>query len=261
MKHSGGITIVMLVLALVAGSCVISSMAGYSWNLDSNGLRVGNPVNEAQAIRVVMEAADKAAAREIERQVTQAAAPILVLRSALVAIEVGVAALVGLVGLVFVGLACLAKQATTIYPDGKGQYPLIIRRGFGWEIIHDPSRNLDPGAVYRVPTMLDITAEIMARLRGRPSGLPQVVGEYLPSGSEPAQLQAALSSNAVSLAAAQNRWPDLQISIGRAFLGGRGSNHVQPALPEVHERMPQITVIDDPKQIADYRQYVLETAG
>lgn len=114
----------------------------------------------------------------------------------------GVGLLVLAVGMAFAVVAWTNKRATTIYPNKQGQFPVIVRRGLGWVIFHDPSRNIGAGAVYRVPTLAD---PFLARL-----GLPSAEAHYpLPAVSEHALLAVSSQSNVTATVAAQNRWPEL----------------------------------------------------
>lgn len=114
----------------------------------------------------------------------------------------GVGLLVFAVGMAFAIVAWTNKRATTIYPNKQGQFPVIVRRGLGWVIFHDPSRAVGPGAVYRVPTLID---PIMARLQIGPAQ----TAYPLPAVSEQALLAVSSQSNATAMVAAQNRWPEL----------------------------------------------------
>jgi len=114
----------------------------------------------------------------------------------------GVGLLVFAVGMAFALVAWTNKRATTIYPNKQGQFPVIVRRGLGWVIFHDPSRAVGPGAVYRVPTLID---PLMARLQIGPAQ----TAYPLPDVSEQTLLSVSSQSNATAAIVAHNRWPEL----------------------------------------------------
>ncbi|MBN1886946.1 MAG: hypothetical protein JW850_03115 [Thermoflexales bacterium] len=276
MKRSGEITIAVILLGLIASGCVISSLAGYSWKLDGNGLKIGNPVQEAQATRVAMEANDEAAAREVERKAAQAAAPALALRNVLAALGIGlgvmVSALVALVGSAFAAVAWLHKRATSVYADAKGLYPLVVSKGWGWVSVHDANKGLGPAAVYRVPTpvdhMLSILASVASFLRSghAPGGMisPGPEGAFPLPGSEDTMERIAARSQAVQLmagathGAAHNERVSKRVArVATQLLDPNGllGEPQRPALPPV-------TVISDPREIERFKQtFVLEARG
>jgi len=207
---------VPIVLVVVLGGMLISSCtnstATTSLNFD-DGFNQHNPKAEAEATAIAQQAFDDAERRWIERRALQAQAETemsaqgaaLVGKSTFYFLGwtgAGIGALVMLIGLAFALVALMSKRATTIYPNKQGQYPLVERRGLGWIIIHDPSRAIGPGAVYRVPSLADV---LTSRLRLAPAA----ANYPMPEVSEQSLLAASSQANAIAVTAAQNRWPRL----------------------------------------------------
>lgn len=257
-----------IIVLVVLGGCVAGASV-FGVTIDWAGGRIYNPQAEAQATRTAQLAADEAAAREIERQAQQAEAdaamaarPAMAARNAMAALAGGAGALVLVVGGAFALVAWLNKRATAVYPNAAGQYPVIVRRGWGWITFHDPNRGLGPAAVYKTPTMLDQLASVVLALRtGAQLERQQPEASFPAPGSEGAMVQIASQAQAGQVAAAQNRWPRLPNVVGgRISVSERGASGLadSPTLPEPASRMPQITIIDDPVRVANMRQQQLE---
>lgn len=134
---------------LVLGLIVICCLAGCAAQ--------PSPQDYAEAEAIRQRSADEAAQAAIDRaqaQVTLAAAqnarPSLTTRYVLLNLGVGLGGLILLVGGALAATAWLYKQASTVYPNAAGQYPLIVQRSrlTGETIIHDPARMLGPAAIY-----------------------------------------------------------------------------------------------------------------
>ncbi|MBN1886841.1 MAG: hypothetical protein JW850_02585 [Thermoflexales bacterium] len=241
-----------IILATLAGlACMgISVLSGHTVTVgDGQSLvNMHNPVQEAQATRVALVAADEAAARELERQAAEAAGPALTLRNTLMAIGAGVGALVFVVGLAFAAVAWVNKRATAVYPNSAGLYPLIVRRFWnGVTIVHDGNRALGPTTIYTAPSLASGLLEaIGVRQGGAGAQFPQ-------PGSEPAVMQITGQAQVAQIAAAQNRWPRLPPVAGRMTVKEGGTT-----LPPPAARMPAVQVIQDPEQIENFEQRLLE---
>jgi hypothetical protein len=275
------------------------ALAACSAVIDSEGAKIGNPKDFAEAThiaRLSQEAAQAttqavmlgatattaaiqsestrqaqnvkatATAAVIALQAEQAQAdtvtasqPANIVRNALVAFGVGVGGLILAVGLAFGGAAWVMRRATSIYPNAQGQYPVMVSRGFGWVTYHDPSRGLGAGAVYRVPTALDVAAGAFALLKGQPAPRPELTAEYPANGSEPAMVQLSSQAQAVSLMAAMTR--------PTGILGDRQAIDAHEARQLASQlvsggagavTLPRVRVIDDPAKIADFGRYLVE---
>ncbi|MBN1889421.1 MAG: hypothetical protein JW850_15610 [Thermoflexales bacterium] len=240
------------VLLSVLACAGLSALSGHTITVGDGQSLVAmhNPVQEAQATRVALAAADEASARELERQAVEAARPALALRNTLAALGVGAGALVLTVGLAFAAVAWVGKHASAVYPNGAGLYPVIVRRTWnGVTIMHDPNRALGPTTVYQVPTWLDRLA------RGRAGDSPLRVSFPQP-GSEAAVVQITGQAQVAQIAAAQNRWPRLPPVAGRMTVH---EGERMPPAPTT--RMPAVRVIQDPEQIADFEHKLLEGGG
>ncbi len=249
-QATGGALTVLAGAILLAGlTCAgLSLLAGHTVTVGGEGslVNVHNPVQEAQATRVALAAADEAAARELERQAVEAVGPALALRNTLMAVGAGVGALVLAVGSAFAAVAWVNKRATAVYPNSAGLYPVIVRRSLdGVTIVHDPNRALGPTTVYQVPTWLDRLA------RGRIGDSPLQVSFPQP-GSEPAVMQITGQAQVAQIAAAQNRWPRLPPVAGRMTVREGGER----MLPVPTTRMPAVRVIQDPEQIEGFERQI-----
>ncbi|MBN1887048.1 MAG: hypothetical protein JW850_03625 [Thermoflexales bacterium] len=252
-------TNVSLALALAA----LLALASCNVTLDGRGLNVRDPVRDAQATRVAQAAHDEAARRAVDRQILEAqrdqvraeaqaaqnAVPATTLRNVLISTGIGAGALVLAVGSAFAVVALLNKRATSVYPNGAGQYPIIARRGFGWITYHDPNRGLGPAAVYRTPTLLDVVATTIVAIRsGKPPALTAPAADFPPTADTGTMAQIASQAQAVGLmaAATRNQEPNQQVrrlaeTVARSTLG----------TPTAASRLPgEIKLIDDPEQIA-----------
>jgi len=168
----------------------------------------------------------------------------------------GVGVLVVVVGLAFAVVAWTNKRASSIYPDKRGLFPVVVRQGLGWVAYHDPNRALGSATVARVPTALDsLAGVVVSTVRALKSGdTPQLPtaepqAAFPASGSEPAMLQVAAQAQAVQLRVAENpERPKIMFV----------TNTPDPARPSAARgRMPRITMINDPKQIESFEQKLL----
>lgn len=252
-----GVVVILISLGLVGCTVDVASR------------RIYNPQAEAQATRMAKLSEDEVAKRAIERQVLQAGAdkarveadaaeaarPALVARNVLIALGLGVAVVVILVGSAFVLVAWLGKRATSVYPDEKGQYPVMIRRGFGWLVMHDPNRGLGPSAVYRTPTTLHVVADVVHYLRTGKAESAQLDAAFPQPGSEATMAQIAGQAQAVGLMAAATRpagilgQPGIDRKEARQLAGE--AMRKTSVLPET---MPVVRVIDDPQRIQEFAQ-------
>ena len=248
-------------------------------------LQVRDPRIDAQATRIVQESSDAARERAIQAQTleaqrdkakteaeaTEKAAAALVVRNVLVALGIGLGALVLIVGGAYAIVTWLHKNAASVKPNEAGLYPLIVSRGLGQVIIHDPNRNAGSAAVYQVSTPLEQWMHTLAALR-----------RFLLTGQPPDGLtlpapQAAFPQDASEHTVAQIT-TQAQIVQGMAALahGARGNPRVQrqaasrivrhmadpsTLLGERQPQLPPVTVIA-PGDYDKFKQtYVLNAAG
>jgi len=251
-------------IAILTGAILLMLMVlvgCHQITLDQGGFDMRDPVREAEATRVAIAARDESAQRAVERQILEArldkekadaqaaqnALPAATLRNTLIYTGVGTGVLVFIVGSAFAVVAWLNKQATTVYPNETGQYPVIIRKGLGWIAFHDPSRGLGPGSVYNTPTVFGQVANAAISLAGlivavRKGEMPQILpatmtADYpLPAG-EGTMAQLATQAQAVSLMAAATRGdgdPQVKRQVGlvaRSLISP--ASQARPALPPV----------------------------
>ena len=247
----------MIGLAVICLGCAaLSALGGMTLDLGSG--RVYSPMAEAQATRTAQLAQDEAAARALAVETERKAQPAAVTGRAVFYIGLGLAGVVLVMGMAFGFVAWLNKRATSVYPNSAGQYPVIVRRGFGWVTFHDPNRQLSSAAVYRTPTALDVLASAMRYFRtGKAPALPGVVADFPPTGSEPAMLQVASQAGAVSLMSAATRPAGILGSGERAMdpkeARGLASQLAGGGAPV---GLPAVRVIDDPRKIEDFRMIV-----
>jgi hypothetical protein len=252
-QAASGTLVVLAAGILLAGlACAgLSMLSGHTITVggDKGLVNVHNPVQEAQATRVALAAADEAAVRELERQAAEAARPALVLRNTLAALGVGVGVLVLMVGSAFAVVALANKRATAVYPNSAGLYPLIVRRFWnGVTIVHDGNRALGPTTIYTTPSLTD---GLLGAMGVRPGGAS---AQFPQPGSEPAMVQITGQAQVAQIAAAQNRWPRLPPVAGRMTVREGGTTLLPPPMA----RMPAVRVIQDPEQIADFEHKLLE---
>lgn len=167
----------------------------------------------------------------------------------------GVGALVLLVGLAFGIVAWVNKRATSVYPNKAGQFPVIVTKGPGYVALHDPNRGLGPGAVIRTPGLIERAAYGIALARGRAPML-EPGATYPETASEQSMLQIGVGAQAVqNEVAKQSGRPKLLFGI--LPIG------TQPAQGQTRTRgrMPQISIVNDPKQIEDFEQKLLRDGG
>lgn len=167
----------------------------------------------------------------------------------------GVGLMILLVGAAFGLSAWIAKQTSTIYPDARGQFPVIVRKGAGFIAYHDPNRALGPGAVLRTPGLIERVAYSLALAQGKVERLEPGT-EYHQPGSEGTMLQIAAQEQAAQVVIAERSGrPKLLV----AMMGGPGND--APEQKPARSRMPPVTLINDPAQIERFEQKLLECEG
>jgi len=174
----------------------------------------------------------------------------------------GVGALVLLVGLAFGVVAWVNKRATAVYPDKRGQFPVIVRQGIGWVAFHDPNRALGSATVARVPTALDgLAGVVVSTVKALKSGdvprlpVPEPQAAFPLAGSEAALLQVASQEQAAQVRIAENpELPKVMLTAAGVLERGqvRGGDANAP-----RGRMPSVTVVNDPAQIANFEHRLL----
>lgn len=214
---------------------------------------IANAQRQSEADKVAAQATVALARAKSE----QDALPAATAGRAVAYLGIGIGALVLFMGLAFGVVAWVNKRATAIYPDKRGQFPVIIRQGLGWVAFHDPNRALGSATVARVPTLLDgFAGVVVSAVRAfRSWDTPQLpVAEpqasFALAGSEPTMLQVASQEQAAQVRIAEN--PD-RPKIMLATLPHENA----PSHPVTKWRMPQISVINDPQQIERFEQKLL----
>ena len=263
--------------------------AGYSPGQITVGgdalIQVRDPRIDAQATRIVQESSDAARERAIQAQTleaqrdkakteaeaTEKAAAALVVRNVLVALGIGLGALVLIVGGAYAIVTWLHKNAASVKPNEAGLYPLIVSRGLGQVIIHDPNRNAGSAAVYQVSTPIEQWMHTLAALRrffvtGQPpDGLalpapqakfPQDVSEHTVAQIT-TQAQAGQTMAALAHGARGN--PRVQRQAARRVV--HYVNDAAAFMGEQQPQLPPVTVIA-PGDYDQFKQtYVLNAAG
>jgi len=171
-------------------------------------------------------------------------------------VGVGVGTLVLFVGVAFGIVALVNKRATVVYPDARGQFPIITKRGAGWVAFHDPNRALGPGAVIRTPGLIERAAYGWALARGNAPML-EPGAEYPQTAGEGAMLQIGVGAQAVQNEVAKQAGRP-KVLFGILPIG------VQPtaaASEKKSTRLPPITIVNDPAQIAAFEQRLLGDGG
>lgn len=217
----------------------------------------------AQAI-VAQGAQAQADIERTKADAEQNALPAATARLALGYFGLGVGALVLTIGLAFGVVAWVNKRASTVYPDKRGQFPVIVRRGLGWVAFHDPNRALGPATVVRTPTALDALAGVtIATARALKNGarpeLPTAAPDAaFPSpGSEAAMLQVATQEQAAQVRIAeQSGRPKIMLTAGNPVVPGDNAQRSAPG-----RRMPRVTVISDPTVIENFERKLLTEGG
>jgi hypothetical protein len=167
----------------------------------------------------------------------------------------GIGALVLVIGLALGVSAWVNKRATSVYPNKAGQFPVIVTRGPGYVALHDPNRGLGPGSVIRTPGLIERAAYGLALAQGKAPML-EPGAEYPQTASEPIMAQIGTGAQAVqNEVAKQSGRPKL--------LFGFLPVGAQPAQGQTRtrSRMPQISVINDPKEIEHFEQKLLGDGG
>lgn len=164
----------------------------------------------------------------------------------------GAGALVLAVGLAFGVVAWVNKRATVIYPNKQGQFPLLPEHGPGYTVYHDPNRALGPGTIINRPGLAERLTHVILLARGREK--PQTPGATYPeTASEGAMVQIGVGAQAVQHEVAkQSGRPKLLFGMqpsGLHLSSDRGQAR--------HGRMPQVAVINDPKEIEHFERRLL----
>lgn len=229
-------------VGLLLGLIVICCLAGCA--------APPSPQDYAEAEAIRQRSADEAAHAAIDRAqaavtlgAAQDAQPSLTARYVLLNLGAGLGGLLLLVGGALAVAAWLYKQASTVYPNAAGQYPLIVQRSrlTGETIIHDPARMLGPAAIYT-------SHDRMRRwVQAEPAELQAPVAtDHVTQARITSQAQAAgLLVAATRGSAAPQARPMVEAVARQAF----GEN----ALP----RMPVVEVIEgssDPHSQIDVKQ-------
>jgi hypothetical protein len=190
-------------------ACCLMALA--SCTVKAGGFETHDPVREAEATRVAIAAQDESARRAVERQILAAqadkawmeaeamrqAVPAATLRNMLVYAGTGIGVVVLAIGSAFAVVAWLNKRATAVYPNGAGQYPVIVKRSWnGVTIVHDPNRALGPTTIYTTPSLVDVVLR---------KGNQSPAAQFPASGSEGSMLQLATQAQAIGLVAAASR--------------------------------------------------------
>lgn len=216
---------------------------------------IANAQRQSEADKVAAQATVALARAKSE----QDALPAATAGRAVAYLGVGIGALVLVMGLAFGIVAWVNKRATAIYPDKRGQFPVIVRQGLGWVAFHDPNRALGSATVARVPTLLDgFAGVVVSAVRAfRSWDTPQLpVAEpqasFALAGSEPTMLQIASQEQAAQVRIAEN--PDRPKVMLATLPNERAPGHHAAG----RGRMPQISVINDPAQIQSFEQKLLE---
>jgi len=278
-------TVTRLVISALA-VFALTLFAGCAMVADDAGLKVGNPKDFAEATHIArlsqeaVYATEQAVRFEATRQTAsvratatsqaiaayafraeadiararadaeQNAQPAAAAGKALAYLGVGVGVLVLLVGMAFASVAWVGKRATTIYPDKRGQFPVVVRRGPGWVTFHDPNRALGPATLVRTPTLLDAAAGVILAIKaGKPT--TEVQAAFPLPGSEGAMLQIATQQQAAQVRIAENPdLPKLMFSVSQPEQG-------QARQSAARGRMPNVTLINDPRAIETFEQKLL----
>jgi hypothetical protein len=135
---------------------------------------------------------------KVDTETARKAQPAAVASQALVYLSLGLGVLILCAGGTLTAIAWLAKQATSVYPNSAGQYPVIVRRSWNGVIVHDPNRAIGPTTIYTAQDLLPM----LAARAGLVSPDARCAGQ---GHSEGAQLQIASQAQAVALAAAATR--------------------------------------------------------
>jgi len=258
MKRQTGANITAALLGLGMLSLVLclalSMMTGNTLTLNGDGLQMANPKIQSEATRAAMEAADQARLRAVSLDTELKAQPAAVLSKVMIYTAGGIGAIILAVGLAFAAVAWANKRASSIYPNSAGQYPVIVRRGFGWVTFHDPNRGLGPAAVYRTPTLLDVLATTVRYLvTGQVLALPPVQTDFPATADAPIMAQIATQAQVGGIAAAQNKWPRLAPVTGQ--ISAHSADDLSAVLPG--PRMPTVRVVDDQAQIEKMERLLL----
>ena len=212
---------------------------------------IANAQRQAEADKVAAQAtvALSHAKSEVEAQVSEA-------RGKSVAyllgwVGAGASVLVLCVGVAFALSAWLHKRASVVYPDKRGQFPLIPERGPGWTVYHDPNRALGPGTVITRPGVSEWLIQSASHLLGKADAREPGI-QYPQTATEQTMLALGVGAQAVqNEVAKQSGRP--RLLFGFLPIGA------QPTQARAGGRMPQISIINDPKEIEHFERKLLQS--
>jgi len=256
---------VILILALGCAVATIGSIATATLN------GVGRQIEAAQSEVIYAKAEATRAAiksenrrREIDLQVKAASADSEARARATLWGALALAGAVALVGGAFGLTAWINKRATAIYPDARGQFPIIPKSGPGWTLFHDPNRALGPTTAIRTPTVLDALAGVAittakaikgGSVPNLPTAEPSAV--FPLPGSEPTMAQIATQEQvAQATIAQQSGRPKFILTTGSVSSAER-EHDTHRAGGGGHGRMPTVTLVNNPKEIETFERKLL----
>ncbi len=279
MKNSGLLALIGGALAL-AGLVLAGWLCGASVTASDGVLRITDPEREARATAIAQQALDAAALRAVQLREAQAkadteerAAPAALAGKVTIYLGGSIAVVVLLVGLAFAFVAYVHKKAGTIYPDERGQFPIIVKAGLGWVAYQDPNRGLGPATVVRTPTLFDALAgvavsTVQALKAGTRPELPTAQPEpafALPGSEETvARITSQAQAAQLVIASGPTRAEDARSkarAVAGRVLAGELPGGAEGLLPLASARMPRVEVIDDPQEVTAFEQRMLAAGG
>ncbi len=258
------LTVIILLAIIGAVICAGSaSIAGYTFQWNDGGLVAHNPQAEANAARVALLAqqeaarakalADKAA---IDAQAENDARAAAAMGKRLTYIGLGAGVLIACVGLALALVGWVNKRANETRPNAAGIFPVIVKPVAGGVIVHDPNRAIGPTTIYTTPSIAGAVAE----RAGLPIGQATVDAPL--SATEGAHVQIASQAQAVQLMSAATR-PQALFGVSETRKPEDTAKLITAAISAgagVAGRLPKITIIDDPAQVAGFEQKLLEAS-
>lgn len=195
------------------------------------------PQDLAEAQRIRQQTADAAAAAAqqrqaaaVEIQAAEATLPARVARDAMFQTAIGVAGALGLIILAVGGSSAVAAwlnvRASVVYPNGAGQYPIVVKHSglTGQTMVYDPSRALGPVAVVTAPNA------VQRRLvGGEPIASLPIGTDHQTQARITTQAQAA---NLLVAATRKNADPSGRAMTQPVVAGAFSSAALPPAVPE-----------------------------
>lgn len=102
----------------------------------------------ARRLAADADKAEAAAAQAwLDYQTNQAALKSKIATQNAVTYALGIAVGILAIGGAIAAVLWIHKKVSTIYPNDSGQWPVIIRKGRGWTLLHDPNRGLGPATL------------------------------------------------------------------------------------------------------------------